>query len=229
MAEDQRWPAPSRDDVGGLPFPGASMPSLPNNSSKRPGKKLLSRGRSAAIPTRTSGMTSGCLRGSLCSNQRTLLRWSVIFEESSPTRFFCLLLRLQLFKTESDEFLHLLSGRIQLSQRESQPQLGYLSVPVKSCLHCGILGGKSRASLGRCIHIPQEFLHGGLHVGLPGPQGCTQVISSNDLEPEELHHERLRQGLVDLSNETHLLHRLEVEVVHLIHDLSHLLVNFLPF
>ena len=39
MADDQRWPAPSRDEVGGLLSPGAAMPSLPNNPSKRPGKK----------------------------------------------------------------------------------------------------------------------------------------------------------------------------------------------
>ena len=130
---------------------------------------------------------------------------------------------------ELNEFLHLLLGRIQLSQWESQLQLGYLSVLVKSRLHCSILGGKSCASLGRCIHIPQEFLCGGLHVSLLGLQGCTQVISGNELEPEELYHERLSQGLVDCPDETHLFHHLEVEVVHLIHDLSHLLVNFPPF
>ena len=130
---------------------------------------------------------------------------------------------------ELNEFLHLLLGLIQSSQRESQPQLGCLSELAKSCPHCSILGGKSRASLSCCIQIPQEFIHGSLHVGLPGPQGCTQVISSNDLEPEELHHERLRQDLVDLPDKAHLLHRLKVEVVHLIHDLSHLPVNFSPF
>ena len=73
MADDQRRPAPSQDDVGGIPSPGASMPSLPNNPSKRPGKKLLLRGRSAGIPTRTSRTTLGCLIGSLHSNQHTLL------------------------------------------------------------------------------------------------------------------------------------------------------------
>ena len=130
---------------------------------------------------------------------------------------------------ELNEFLHLLSGLIQSSQRESQPQLGCLLVLVKGCPHCSILGGKGRASLSCCIQIPQEFICGGLYVGLPGLQGCTQVVSSNDLEPEEIHHERLRQGLVDLLDKTHLLHRLEVEVVHLIHDLSHLPVNFPPF
>ena len=88
MAVDQVQPAPSRDDVGGLPSPGAAMPRLPNNPSKRPGKKLLSRGLSTARPTMMSGMTSGCLRGSLRSNSHTLPRWSVILEESSPIRFF---------------------------------------------------------------------------------------------------------------------------------------------
>ena len=87
----------------------------------------------------------------------------------------------------------------------------------------------SCASLSRCIHIPQEFVHGGLHVGLPGLQGFTQVVSDNDLEPEELHHERLRKGLVDLSDKAHLLHHLEVELVYLIHDLGHSCVNFPPF
>ena len=107
--------------------------------------------------------------------------------------------------------------------------MGSLSELAKSYPYCSILGGKSCASLSRCIQIPQEFMRGGLHVGLPGPQGFTQVISNNDLEPEELHHERLRKGLVDLSNKAHLLHRLEVEVVHLIHDLGHPRINFLPF
>ena len=46
----------------------AALPRLPNNPSKRLGKKLLSRGLSAARPTRTSRTTSGCLRGSLHSN-----------------------------------------------------------------------------------------------------------------------------------------------------------------
>ena len=65
---NQAWPAPSRDHVGGLPSPEAAVPRLPNNPSKRPGKKLLSRGLSAARPTKMSGTTSGCLRGSLRSN-----------------------------------------------------------------------------------------------------------------------------------------------------------------
>ena len=128
-----------------------------------------------------------------------------------------------------NEFLHLLSGLIQSSQREGQPQVGSLSELAKSYPHCSILGGKSCASLSCCIQIPQEFICGGLHVGLPGLQGFTQVISDNDLEPEELHHERLRKGLVDLSDKAHLLHRLEVEVVYLIHDLGHSRINFPPF
>ena len=66
----------------------AAMPRLPNNPSKRPGKKLLLRGLFAARPTMMSETTSGCLRGSLCSNSHTLPRWSVILEESSPIRFF---------------------------------------------------------------------------------------------------------------------------------------------
>ena len=88
MAVDQVQPVPSREEVGGLPSPGAAMPRLPNNPSRRPGKKLLLMGLSAARPTMTSGMTSGCLRGSLRSNSRTLPRWSVTLEESSPIRFF---------------------------------------------------------------------------------------------------------------------------------------------
>ena len=88
MAVDQAWPAPSREEVGGLSSPGAAMPSLPNNPSRRPEKKLLSMGLSAARPTMMSGMTSGCLRGSLRSNSCTLLQWSVTLEESSPIRFF---------------------------------------------------------------------------------------------------------------------------------------------
>ena len=64
---------PSRDEVGGLRSPGMAMPSLPNNPSRRPGKKLLSRGQSAAIPTRTNQATSACLRGSLCNIWHTLL------------------------------------------------------------------------------------------------------------------------------------------------------------
>ena len=87
-AVDQAWPAPSREEVGGLPSPGAAMPRLPNNPSRRPGKKLLLMGLSAARPTMMSGMTSGCLRGSLRSNSRTLPQWSVTLEESSPIRFF---------------------------------------------------------------------------------------------------------------------------------------------
>ena len=45
---------------------------------------------------------------------------------------------------------------------------------------------------------------------------------------EELYHETLSQGLVNHLDETHLLHSLEVEIVQLIHDLSHLLVHLLP-
>ena len=82
---------------------------------------------------------------------------------------------------------------------------------------------------GVLIQIPQEFICGGLHVSLPCLQSSTQVISDNDLEPEKLHHERLREGVVDLSDETHLLHQLEVEVVHLIPDLGHPCIHFLPF
>ena len=127
-----------------------------------------------------------------------------------------------------NEFLHLLSGLIQLSQREGHPQLGSLSELVQSYPQCSILGGKSCASLSHCIQIPQKLICGGLHVGLPHPQGFTQVISNDELEPEELHHERFREGLVDLSDKTHLWHYLEMEVVHLIHDLSHPHVDFLP-
>ena len=87
-AVDHTWPAPSWEDVGGLPFPEVVMPRLPTNPSKRPGKKLLSRGLSAARPTMMSGMTSGCLRGSLRSNSCTQPQWFVILEESSPIRFF---------------------------------------------------------------------------------------------------------------------------------------------
>ena len=65
-----------------------------------------------------------------------------------PDQILCLLLRLQLLEMELNEFLHLLSGRIQVSQWESQLQLGYLLVFVESHLDCGILGGKSCASLG---------------------------------------------------------------------------------
>ena len=68
MAVDQAYLASSWDDVGGLPSPDAAMPRLPNNPSKRPGKKLLLRGLSAARSTKTSRTTSGCLRGSLRSN-----------------------------------------------------------------------------------------------------------------------------------------------------------------
>ena len=146
-----------------------------------------------------------------------------------PIQILCLLLGLQLLETGLNEFLHLLLGLIQSSQRESQPELGCLSELVKSYPHGSILGGKSCAGLSHCIQIPQEFIHGSLHVGLPSPQGFTQVISSNDLEPEELHHERLRKGLVDLPDKAHLLHHLEVEVVHLIHDLGHPCINFPPF
>ena len=87
-AVDQAWPVPSREEAGGLPSLGAAMPRLPNNPSRRPGKKLLSMGLSAARPTMMSGMTSGCLRGLLHSNSRTQPQWSVILEESSPIRFF---------------------------------------------------------------------------------------------------------------------------------------------
>ena len=61
-------------------------------------------------------------------------------------------------------------------------------------------------------------------------QVCKVVLRSSPVmsEPEELHHERLGQGLVNRPDETHLLHSLEVEIVQLIHDLSHLLVNLPP-
>ena len=87
-AVDQVWLAPSQEEMGGLPSPRAAMPRLPNNPSRRPGKKLLSMGLSAARPTMMSGATSGCLRGSLRNNSHTQPRWSVILEESSPIRFF---------------------------------------------------------------------------------------------------------------------------------------------
>ena len=73
---------------GRITLPGAAIPRLPNNPSRRPGKKLLSMGLSAARPTMMSGATSGCLRGLLHSNSCTGPRWSVILEESSPIRFF---------------------------------------------------------------------------------------------------------------------------------------------
>ena len=69
-AVDQVRSAPSRDDKGELLPPVVAMFRFPSNPSKSPGKKLLSRGLSAAKPTRTSGTTSGCLRGSLRSNWR---------------------------------------------------------------------------------------------------------------------------------------------------------------
>ena len=34
MADDQRWPASSQDDVGGLLSPEVAMPSLPNDPSQ---------------------------------------------------------------------------------------------------------------------------------------------------------------------------------------------------
>ena len=85
---DQAHLVPSWDDEGGLLSLVAVIPRLPSNPSKSPGKKLLSRGLSAAKPTRTSGATSGCLRGPLHSNWHILPRWSVILEESSPIRLF---------------------------------------------------------------------------------------------------------------------------------------------
>ena len=75
---------------------------------------------------------------------------------------------------------------------------------AKSYPHCGTLRGKGGASLSRGIQIPQEFICGHLHVSLPCSQGSVQVISDNDLEPEE-HHERFGEGLVDLSDKAHLL------------------------
>ena len=87
-AVNQARLAPSRDDEGGLLSPAAVMPRLPSNPSKSPGNKLLSRGLSAAKPTRTNGATSGCLRGPLRSNWRILPQWSVILEESSPISVF---------------------------------------------------------------------------------------------------------------------------------------------
>ena len=87
-AVDQVQPAPSPEEVGGLPSLGAAMPRLSNNPSRRLGKKLLSMGLSAARPTMMSGTTSGCLRGLLRSNSHTLPRWSVTLDESSPIRFF---------------------------------------------------------------------------------------------------------------------------------------------
>ena len=38
MADDQRWPAPSWDDVGGLLSPGAAMPSPPVITPKGQGR-----------------------------------------------------------------------------------------------------------------------------------------------------------------------------------------------
>ena len=76
---------------------------------------------------------------------------------------------------------------------------------AKSYPHCGVLRGQGGASLSCGVQIPQEFIRGNLHVSLPCSQGSAQVISDNDLEPEELHHERFGEGLVDLSNKAHLL------------------------
>ena len=87
-AVDLAQPAPSGEETGGLPSPGAARPRLPNNPSRRPGKKLLSMGLSAARPTMAGGATSGCLRGLLRNNSCTQPRWFVILEESSPIRFF---------------------------------------------------------------------------------------------------------------------------------------------
>ena len=72
MAVDQAHPAPSWDDEGGLLSPAVVIPRLPSKPSKSPGKKLLSIGLSTAKPTRMSGATLGCLRGSLHNNWHTL-------------------------------------------------------------------------------------------------------------------------------------------------------------
>ena len=88
MAVDQACLAPSRGDEGGLLSPAAAIPRLPSNPSKSPGKKLLSIGLSTAKPTRMSGATLGCRRGSLRNNWHTLPRWSAICEESSPIKLF---------------------------------------------------------------------------------------------------------------------------------------------
>ena len=76
---------------------------------------------------------------------------------------------------------------------------------AKGYPHCGILRWQGGASLSRGVQIPQEFICGNLHVGLPCSQGSAQVISDNDLEPEEFHHERFGEGLVDLADKAHLL------------------------
>ena len=90
FAQSGRWPRPrpSWDDEGGLLSLAAVIPRLPSNPSKSPGKKLLLIGLSAAKPTKMSGATSGCLRGSLHNNWRTLPQWSAIREESSPIKLF---------------------------------------------------------------------------------------------------------------------------------------------
>ena len=71
--------------------------------------------------------------------------------------------------------------------------------------HYSVLRGQGGASLSRGVQIPQEFICGNFHVSLPCSQGSAQVISDNDLEPEELHHERFGEGLVDLTDKANLL------------------------
>ena len=71
-AVDQARLVPSRDDEGELLSPVAAILRLPSRPSKSPGKKSLLIGFSDAKPTRTSGATSGCLRGSLRNSWRTL-------------------------------------------------------------------------------------------------------------------------------------------------------------
>ena len=73
-AVDQACPAPSWDDEGELLSPAVAIPRLPSKPSKSPGKKSLLIGLSDAKPNRTSGATSGCLRGSLRNSWHTLPR-----------------------------------------------------------------------------------------------------------------------------------------------------------
>ena len=78
-------------------------------------------------------------------------------------------LRAQLFKTMVEEPLHILSGRIHLSQWEGQFQSYQICKSVEGCSYCRVLRGEGCGVLRHNVHVPHEFSCSGLEVCIHGP------------------------------------------------------------
>ena len=226
-AVDQACLAPSWDDEGGLLSPAAVMPRLPSNPSKSPGKKLLSRGPSAAKPTRTSGATSGCLRGPLHSNWHILPQWSVILKESSPIRVF-----ISCWDCNSPRW-NRINSSIPLRASSSQVR-GRAILRWTAARNCHRAVPTTAFWEGRVVltwvAASKSLRSLSMAASMSACHICKVSPKSSPIRTLRWRNSTISdlEGLINFPDEAHLLHPLEVEIVHLIHDLGHPHVNVLP-